>query len=84
MSESVPNVGLIDIRAVTAMLGGCSTRHVRRLADSARMPAPVKLGALLRFRRKTGDPSTGIEDWIAAGCPRVRSAGKALRLAVRP
>ena len=73
MSVSVPTSDLVTIRTVAAMLGECSVRHVRRLADSGRMPPPVKLGALLRFRRAE------VEQWIGAGCPRVRSAGKAVR-----
>ena len=51
-------------------LGGCSIRHVRRLYDSGKMPAPIKLGALIRFRRAE------IEAWIAGGCKPVRAAGK--------
>ena len=73
MSVSVPTSDLVTIRTVASMLGECSVRHVRRLADSGRMPAPVKLGALLRFRR------VDVEQWVAAGCPRVRSAGKTVR-----
>jgi excisionase family DNA binding protein len=56
---------LLDVRAVAKMLG-CSPRHVYRLSDGGRMPAPVKLGALVRWR------ATAIEEWIAAGCPAVR------------
>ncbi len=43
---------------------GCSTRHVYRLADSGRMPRPVKLGSLVRW------PRAVIEQWIADGCPK--------------
>jgi predicted DNA-binding transcriptional regulator AlpA len=53
---------LLDVRAVATLLGGCSTRHVFRLADGGRMPAPLKLGSLVRWRR--GE----VLDWIAAGC----------------
>lgn len=67
MSVPVPTSDLVTIRTVAAMLGECSVRHVRRLADSGRMPAPVRLGALIRFRR------ADIEQWIVAGCPRVRN-----------
>ena len=52
--------------AVAALLGGCSQRHVYRLADSGRMPRPVKLGALVRWRRNE------LVEWVAAGCPIVR------------
>jgi predicted DNA-binding transcriptional regulator AlpA len=57
---------LLDVKAVSA-LGVGSTRHVFRLAESERMPAPVKIGALVRWRRQE------IIDWISAGCPAVGS-----------
>ena len=43
----------------------CSPRHVRRLVDSGRMPAPLRLGRLCRWRADV------IAEWIDAGCPRV-------------
>ena len=58
-SESI----LLDVTSVAELLG-CSTRHVRRLADAGKMPRPVKLGALVRWNRQV------IEDWIKEGCPR--------------
>ena len=68
-----------DVEVVAGLLT-CSTRHVYRLSDAGKMPRPVKLGALVRWRRSTGDPKTGIEDWIAAGCPAVRTVtGKGVR-----
>ena len=70
-----PTGELIDVNAV-AELCSCSTRHIYRLADSARMPRPVKLGALVRWRLRTGDPSTGVLDWIEAGCPPCRQVRK--------
>lgn len=69
MSVSAPTSDLASIRTVAAMLG-CSVRHVRRLADSGRMPAPVRLGALIRWRR------ADVEQWIASGCPRVRTVSQ--------
>jgi excisionase family DNA binding protein len=57
---------LLDVRAVAALLG-CSTRHVYRLADASRMPAPVRIGALVRWRR------TDIESWLDARCPATHS-----------
>jgi excisionase family DNA binding protein len=56
--------GLLDVHAVAELLN-CSPRHVYRLFTSLRMPAPLKVGALVRWRR------ADIEAWIAAGCPRV-------------
>ena len=57
---------LLDVRAVAALLG-CSERHVYRLSDSGRMPAPVKLGALVRWNRAS------VETWIDEGCPSIRN-----------
>lgn len=70
-ADSPPAVlaALLDVEQV-AQLCGCSTRHVRRLADAGRMPRPLKLGALLRWQR------AAVEEWIAAGCPNCRTAGK--------
>lgn len=60
---------LLDVRQVAATLG-CSVRHVYRLADSQRMPRPVRLGALVRWRRDE------LTDWVNAGCPSTRKGGK--------
>ena len=64
--QPVVSPELLDVRAVAALLGGCSTRHIYRLADAGRMPRPVKLGTLVRWRRAE------VLDWISAGCPAVR------------
>jgi len=71
-ADSAPSA-MLDVQAVADMLS-CSTRHVYRLADAGRMPRPVKLGALVRWPRSTGNPHTGILDWIADGCPNCRKA----------
>jgi len=60
---------LLDVNAVAELLD-CSSRHVYRLSDTGRMPAPVRLNSLVRWSRKA------IEDWIASGCPRCRNGGK--------
>ena len=54
---------MLTVHDVARMLC-CSARTVYRLADSGRVPRPVKLGALSRWPRET------IERWIAQGCPR--------------
>jgi excisionase family DNA binding protein len=56
-----PAAQLLDVRAVAAMLD-CSTRHIYRLADAGRMPAPVRLGTLVRWRRQD------LDAWLANGC----------------
>ena len=57
--------GTLDVNAVAELLG-CSSRHVRRLADSYRMPRPVHLGRLVRWRK------TDVEQWLDARCPSCR------------
>ena len=54
---------LLDVDEVAALLS-CSTRTVRRMADSGQMPRPLKLASLRRWRR------SDIERWLADGCPR--------------
>ena len=56
---------LLDKRAVAALLS-CSVRHVERLRDAGKMPPPVRLGRLVRWRR------TALDDWVERGCPRCR------------
>lgn len=57
-----PQSELIDIEYLAVRLS-CSTRHVRRLAATGRIPRPIKLGALLRWLK------SDIDQWLAAGCP---------------
>ena len=59
---------LVDVEEVAAMLG-VSSRMVRRLRDMGRMPCPISLGSLVRWRREE------IEEWIHEGCPRVERRG---------
>jgi excisionase family DNA binding protein len=56
---------LLNVRAVAELLG-CSARHVFRLTEDKRMPAPVRIGALVRWRR------ADLDAWLAAGCPANR------------
>lgn len=64
---TVPPAELLDVQAMAALMN-CATRTVYRLADAGRIPCPVKLGALVRWRRAE------ILDWLAAGCPSCRLA----------
>ena len=56
---------LLDVRAVGRMLD-CSWRHVYRMSDGGRMPRPIKLGSLVRWRR------SDLDQWLADGCPAMR------------
>lgn len=60
---------LLDVQGVATMLG-CSTRHVYRLSDAGRMPRPLRLGSLVRWRR------SDLDDWLAAGAPSCREGGR--------
>jgi excisionase family DNA binding protein len=65
LSPAAPAAQLFDVQAVAEMLG-CSQRHVYRLSDGGRMPAPVKLGSLVRWS------ASSIREWIEGGCKPVR------------
>lgn len=67
------SAALLDVRAVASLLGGCSVRHVRRLTDAGKLPQPVRLGSLVRWRRAE------LEEWISAGCLPVRPSKSAVR-----
>ena len=67
--ERTRDSALVDVKGVAVLLD-CSTRHVYRLADAGKMPRPHKLGALVRWNR------TAVLEWIDAGCPEVRRAGR--------
>ncbi len=71
VSAAGPSTGMGDVDAIAALIP-CSPRHVRRMADAGLMPRPVHVGRLVRFRLRTGNPTTGVLDWIEAGCPSCR------------
>ena len=60
---------MLDVRTVAKLLD-CSGRHVYRLSDSDRMPRPIKLGSLVRWRKNL------IFQWIDDGCPSMRKGGR--------
>lgn len=61
---------LLRVGDVAGLLS-CSARHVFRLSDCGKMPGPVKLGALVRWRRAE------IMNWLSAGCPSCCHVGGA-------
>jgi excisionase family DNA binding protein len=60
-TELAALAALLDVRAAATLLG-CSARHVYRLSDGGKMPAPRRLGSLVRWSRQE------LLDWIAGGC----------------
>lgn len=63
---------LLSCKAVAGMLD-ISIRQVWRMRDGGLLPAPVKLGGSVRWRR------ADLESWIEAGCPDVRRGEDAAR-----
>ncbi len=55
--------GMLTVHDVARMLN-CSVGTICRLADSGRMPRPVKLGGMVRW------PREAVESWIGQGCPK--------------
>jgi excisionase family DNA binding protein len=69
LAPDSPAAVLLSVDDVAALLN-CSARHVYRLSDAGRLPAPVRLGTLVRWSRHA------IECWIGEGCPPVRRASR--------
>jgi excisionase family DNA binding protein len=69
VQADAPAAQLLDVRAVAALLG-CSARHIYRLSEAGLMPAPRRLGSLVRWARQE------LLDWIATGCPPSRRAAR--------
>jgi excisionase family DNA binding protein len=63
---------LLDVGGVAKLLR-CSVRHVYRLADAGRMPPPVRIGALVRWRL---EGPGGLKEWLDSGCKPCRTAGR--------
>ena len=64
-SSALAGTRLLDVQQLAKLLN-CSSRHCYRMADAGRLPAPLKLGSLVRWNLAE------IEDWIAGGCMSVR------------
>lgn len=63
-----PQGALLSVDQLAALLN-CSPRHCYRLTDAGKIPRPVKLGSLVRWR------ADEITAWLADGCPPVRPKG---------
>lgn len=60
--QNNPEVKMLTKREV-ANLMRTSTRTIERMCDEGRMPAPLKLGANVRWNSEV------VQAWINAGCP---------------
>ena len=72
MSETaIPSLDdrrLIDITEL-ARLTGLSKPTLWRHNENRLLPKTMKIGRAVRWRLRTGDPETGVLDWLDAGCP---------------
>jgi excisionase family DNA binding protein len=70
-AKNTGNPGRPELIAATAaaVLLGISTRHLLRLRDMGDIPAPLKIGRSVRWRRAE------LRDWLSAGCPSPRRTG---------
>lgn len=59
---------MIDV-AELSRLTGLSKPTLWRHHESGLIPAGCKIGRAVRWRLRTGDPATGVLDWLEAGCP---------------
>lgn len=66
--QTEPAACLLDTPAVAELIG-CSTRHVQRLVLAGQIPAPLRIGGLVRWRRDE------LLAWIEAGCPVINDGG---------
>jgi len=69
--KGVANMDLMTVKDLAATLK-CGVRSVWKMRDSGKLPPPIHPGGtrLCRWRR------ADVEEWIKAGCPTPRGAGK--------
>jgi len=64
----IVEAALLNVDGVAELLN-CSSRTVRRLADSGLMPRPIRVSSLVRWRRDD------VDRWIKDGCPPLKERG---------
>jgi predicted DNA-binding transcriptional regulator AlpA len=64
LAEEHRMVGIDWIVEATSL----SKPTIRRHHEAGLIPRGCKIGRAVRWRLRTGDPKTGILDWIEAGC----------------
>lgn len=73
-----PEQRLVDIDYL-AELTRLSKPTLWRHHESGKLPRGCKIGRSVRWRLRTGDPSTGILDWLEAGCEPASSDSPSCR-----
>lgn len=68
-------VQLLSVKELAKIIG-LSIPTIWRHHEEGIIPRGVKIGGSVRWRLRTGDPETGILDWIVAGCPQCPSSGE--------
>ena len=58
-------IDIDELQRLTLM----SKATIWRMEAAGRIPPACRIGRSVRWRLRTGDPATGIADWIEAGCP---------------
>jgi excisionase family DNA binding protein len=69
-NQAADSAELLNVKQV-AQLMSCGERTVHRMSDLGKMPAPVKIGGLVRWPRRV------LVEWINAGCPVIRKTPQA-------
>jgi predicted DNA-binding transcriptional regulator AlpA len=58
-------IGVTELEAITGLSRPTLWRH----HAAGLIPSGCKIGRSVRWRLRTGNPYTGILDWLDAGCP---------------
>lgn len=66
--HSIDEARMIDV-AELSRITGLSKPTLWRHHEAGLIPAGCKIGRAVRWRLRTGDPATGVLDWLEAGCP---------------
>ena len=72
LTDAVRLIGVAELAKIT----GLSKPTIWRHHENGIMPPGLKIGRSVRWRLRTGDPRTGICDWIEARCPHCGDAAE--------
>jgi len=64
-------IDIVELSRLTCLSKPTLWRH----HEAGLIPAGCKIGRAVRWRLQTGNPQTGILDWLEAGCPPRRDTG---------